>query len=447
MIDKQSSAKNLLNHFPKLILLAIIYLCFTYRANIFAESSDSKTQNPQGGQIEKTEEEKELYISPAILPSPEEYAIPPSKEFQKIDQVVCGNHVQEGSEECDDGNIKDGDGCNSLCLKENTEMKPVCGNGKTEEGEQCGEPGLSNCAQGKNCESCVCVTSHAAICGNGQVESGEECGEAGLECQAGLRCSNCQCVSGERQCDQIQCPEGEHLNTDTCACVPDGASPPRPVPRETCGNGTVEESENCGEPGLSGCQSEENCIDCECVPIECGYVSCPAEMRCQVPYCTGEAGDCVWGNRSLKNGQEITPEKFDSGVIDVDECCAQIHYESFVNYDPCTGRPIESSYEVRMTGIDRMGGEQCYCPILEPTPATGREPVYVNRNGQVVGCGEAVDPAKPPRVTFLSGEAQPRIRIECFNCCGDLKRIDKTLNQAQTKAPAECGELVCPAAR
>jgi cysteine-rich repeat protein len=41
--------------------------------------------------------------------------------------MYCGNGVQEGSEECDDGNNMSGDGCSSICKD-----KPICGDGAVE---------------------------------------------------------------------------------------------------------------------------------------------------------------------------------------------------------------------------------------------------------------------------------------------------------------------------
>ena len=37
--------------------------------------------------------------------------------------AVCGNRIQEGSEECDDGNTADGDGCSSECFREATAQR------------------------------------------------------------------------------------------------------------------------------------------------------------------------------------------------------------------------------------------------------------------------------------------------------------------------------------
>ena len=38
---------------------------------------------------------------------------------------ICGNGIKQSSEECDDGNTTDGDGCNSLCENEGG-IPPIC---------------------------------------------------------------------------------------------------------------------------------------------------------------------------------------------------------------------------------------------------------------------------------------------------------------------------------
>jgi cysteine-rich repeat protein len=58
--------------------------------------------------------------------------------------VRCGNGILEAPEECDDGNIANGDGCSQLCKKE------VCGDGLVGKGEQCDD---GNTAGGDGCSS------------------------------------------------------------------------------------------------------------------------------------------------------------------------------------------------------------------------------------------------------------------------------------------------------
>lgn len=70
---------------------------------------------------------------------------------------TCGNNAIEAGEECDDGNMANGDGCDSTCQEE------TCGDGMPQPGE-CGETG--NCQQ------------DCGLCGNGKEDPGE-CGANG----------------------------------------------------------------------------------------------------------------------------------------------------------------------------------------------------------------------------------------------------------------------------
>lgn len=54
---------------------------------------------------------------------------------------ACGNNIVESGEQCDDGNIINGDGCNSLCQTETTD---ICGNGNLETGEGCDDGNIIN---------------------------------------------------------------------------------------------------------------------------------------------------------------------------------------------------------------------------------------------------------------------------------------------------------------
>lgn len=77
--------------------------------------------------------------------------------------IVCGNHIIESPEQCDDGNRDNGDGCSSICTWEY-----VCGNGIKEKPEQCdeGPPAGAgpNCAAG--CKKKVAPLP-PPVCGDG----------------------------------------------------------------------------------------------------------------------------------------------------------------------------------------------------------------------------------------------------------------------------------------
>lgn len=61
--------------------------------------------------------------------------------------TVCGNGVLEAGEDCDDGNLANGDGCSSICQ---LEQAIVCGNSQLEVGEDCDD---GNTLNGDGCSN------------------------------------------------------------------------------------------------------------------------------------------------------------------------------------------------------------------------------------------------------------------------------------------------------
>jgi cysteine-rich repeat protein len=98
---------------------------------------------------------------------------------------VCGNGVLEtveNGEQCDDGGVAGGDGCDNICKIE------ACGNGVVQAGEQCDD---GNTAGGDGCDS-VCFTE---ACGNRVVQAGEQCDDGNAN--NGDGCSaTCQVEAG-----------------------------------------------------------------------------------------------------------------------------------------------------------------------------------------------------------------------------------------------------------
>lgn len=105
-----------------------------------------------------------------------------SSSCQLEKTAVCGNNVPEAGEGCDDGNTKDGDGCSSTCKQE----KSVCGNITLEAGEGCDD---GNTKDGDGCSSTCQIEK--TVCGNGKVEKGEAC-DGGPGCDASCQwCTPC----------------------------------------------------------------------------------------------------------------------------------------------------------------------------------------------------------------------------------------------------------------
>ncbi len=151
----------------------------------------------------------------------------------------CGNGVREGGEGCDDGNIVDGDGCDSTCTV------TACGNGVVTAGEACDDGNViaadgcsptctiegacgdnvvapfeqcddGNLVNGDGCDANCTPTA----CGNGIITAGEQCDE-GAGNGANLCCSaTCQAidVDGDGVCDEVDdCPtifDAAQLNSD-----------------------------------------------------------------------------------------------------------------------------------------------------------------------------------------------------------------------------------------
>ena len=74
----------------------------------------------------------------------------------------CGNGIVTGQEVCDDGNVRNGDGCDNNC------QFSGCGNGLVTGLEECDD---NNFIDGDGCDNNCRFTG----CGNGNVTGDEEC--------------------------------------------------------------------------------------------------------------------------------------------------------------------------------------------------------------------------------------------------------------------------------
>jgi len=137
------------------------------------------------------------------------------KDGDGVVDSVCGNNVRETGEECDDGNLIDGDECSRICKIEGA--GPVCGNNVEEIGEECDDGNLINrdgcssicqmeiidppCPEGLTlCSDNTCslncnITDNGTTCNNnGICDSNEgctcsDCDKKPDTCQTGLLCS------------------------------------------------------------------------------------------------------------------------------------------------------------------------------------------------------------------------------------------------------------------
>lgn len=114
------------------------------------------------------------------------------------DAPVCGDGaVNQASEQCDDGNTANGDGCSSTCQVETTD--PVCGDGTVNQSsEQCDD---GNTANGDGCSSTCQVESGTSV---GQC--GDSCGgNTNVICPTDHTCTSGKCVLNTCVGDPSKC--------------------------------------------------------------------------------------------------------------------------------------------------------------------------------------------------------------------------------------------------
>ena len=136
---------------------------------------------------------------------------------------ICGDGVEGGEEECDDGNVENGDGCSTNCVIEMgyscivgnkfpSTCTAICGDGRVVEGEACDDGNRLN-LDGCSGECTIelgfeCTTNHSmvadlsttvstctSICGDGVVVDGEACDDHNVHDQDGCS-SHCEIESG-----------------------------------------------------------------------------------------------------------------------------------------------------------------------------------------------------------------------------------------------------------
>ena len=412
--------KNVARHFLLGILLLFFHLSIK-TIPLFAEESTDQDKISTEADNQKPVESEDYRMSPPVVPVPQEYGASPDDVEKSFAELACGNKTLDQGEECDDGNKKDGDGCSTDCKKE----KSVCGNGNVEAGEECGEKDLPGCLPPKECQSCACVTP-AAVCGNGKTEEGERCGEPGLgACLEGYKCESCACVSlGPSVCGNGAAEAGEDCNEPGLTCSPGlTCDPACHCVAPGCGNGVKESGEICGEPGLAQCPAGLICNHCQCTPSNCSFYSCPGNSSCQIQYCRDESGACTWG--SVEGSGETT--RSSTGNISVPECSAQVNYQTTVRYNTCTGQVV--SLQVDVTSVTSSGGTSC--PIQEQTFGSP------SPNGQIVGCADSIEPNSATASATSSGDSAT-INVQCVDCCGSSKTVQKTLPSLPTTAPVPC---------
>lgn len=114
-------------------------------------------------------------------------------------------------EQCDDGNLIDGDGCSSTCT-----IEPMCGDGVLNAGESCDD---GNNINGDGCSSACTIE---AYCGDGNLNDGEQCDDGNSidfdGCSSECKIDEPFCGDGKVDAGE-QCDDGNSNNGDGCSAM------------------------------------------------------------------------------------------------------------------------------------------------------------------------------------------------------------------------------------
>ncbi len=166
---------------------------------------------------------------------------------------LCGNGVVQGSEQCDDADLNDTDGCTRSCTfscndDADCEADPCSGTKATcNEAEHFCIPGINARPDGSPCgenASCVAGICMEHVCGDGIVQANEHCDDGDLFYFDG--CTPKCLFTCETMPDGTRCGVNASCSMGVCVI-------------HVCGNGLVEGDEECDDGNLDnndGCTTE-----------------------------------------------------------------------------------------------------------------------------------------------------------------------------------------------
>jgi cysteine-rich repeat protein len=303
---------------------------------------------------------------------PGEYCEPPntavcdSRCYPRLER--CGDRLVGAGEECDDGNVVDGDGCSARCEIE------ACGNGRLDVGEECEPPKTEICSASCKRISRLCgnriveppeecddgnvipgdgcdLRCQLEFCGNGRLDFGEECELPGTAvCDATCHHIGPWCGDGQVDVGEGCDPPNDSSCSSTCQVLAVSLPPPVVTTAPGCGNGVLDPGEECDDSNLfdadgcsAGCLKEvcgnarldvgEECDDgnlvsgdgcsASCRAEVCGNGRIDFELECEPPGSPGCSAVCrtisaVCGNAQLEAGEGCD----DGNLLDGDGCSA-----------------------------------------------------------------------------------------------------------------------------
>ena len=229
---------------------------------------------------------------------------------------ICGDGIKASSEECDDGNLNNGDCCSSTCKIESSTTVCRASNGICDVAEYCTGVSPTCPTDSKVASGTVCRASKDATC-----DPAETCNGVNNTCPADNQLANGVACDDKNPCTDVStCNSGYCLGVDV-RC------------NGTCGDGIKASSEECDDANLKdgdccshlckiepsgtvcrssqgNCDLQETCngINSTCPPdVKSTAVCRDAVSSCDAPeYCDGAANDCPYD--SLKPEGTTCPD-------------------------------------------------------------------------------------------------------------------------------------------
>jgi cysteine-rich repeat protein len=195
-------------------------------------------------------------------------------DSQSSQGMFCGNGIQEADEQCDDGNIRNNDGCSSTCrfievftgcYSDNDCLDGVCRDGNCTPCFSHNECGEGVCSSGK-CQGPKLVAA-ASVCGNGVLEEPEECDDRNRRDNDGCS-STCLLEIGICGDGVVQSLLGEQCESSTHESSLEYACSNCRFVSTFCGNEVVDPGEECDSGPLNSTSA-----DALCRP-DCGLARC-----------------------------------------------------------------------------------------------------------------------------------------------------------------------------
>ena len=229
---------------------------------------------------------------------------------------LCGDGIVDAAEECDDGNLRNGDGCSNVCFVEH----PTCGNGVVEAGEACDD---GNLRDGDGCNHDCLIED--ALCGNGIIEPDEACDD-------GPDNSDVHPDACRLHCMPAMCGDGIVDSGETCDEGPDNSNDISGACRlqcmlAMCGDGVVDPGEACDE-GPDNSDFAPSACRTRCEQAMCGDGVVDEGEMC-------DDGDMISDHMPDACRTDCQAPRCGDGVIDSGEMCDDGDMNSDVIPDIC----------------------------------------------------------------------------------------------------------------